>query len=266
MVEKMNRNERNGKQKKEGIISKKGSLVVEASIILPPFIVGMILLISILPAISSAEAAVFTVSNELIKADARAIYLSEPISLPVIVRNKIKKENPGIKRVLLVGYGYRYSEGGMDDLISMDFILTSEGKNPLGRISGFGIKIKLKSRALTGQIRSMDGDEEQFARGDSYKAVFVFPRSGERYHNRGCPFLNPDCRLAYLNDGVKSTYSPCSNCHSERATAGTPVFCFSGANTDYHFGSCNAVTKYFIEMDEMEAKEKGYSPCMTCGG
>ena len=248
------------------LLSKKGSLVVEASIILPPFIVGMILLLSILPAITSAEAAVFTASNELIKADARTIYLSEPISVPLMVRNKIKNENPRISRVILLDYGYRYSEGGMDDLISMELLLTNEGVNPLGRISAFGITIKLMSRALTGTKMEMDGNEEQFTLNESYKAVSVFPRSGEKYHSRGCPFLNPDCRLVYLTESIRSTNTPCSNCHSERAAVGTPVFCFSGANTDYHFGSCNAVTKYFIEMDEGEAVEKGYSPCMTCGG
>ena len=256
----------NGGKRKEKVLSKKGSLIVEATIILPPFIVGMILLISIIPAIASAEAAVFTASNELIKADARAVFISEPISLPLLVRNKIKNENPGLRNVFLIDYGYRYSEGGMDDLISIDLVLTSGGINPLRRTSGFGIEVRLRSRALTGTCREKDGNEEQFTEADSYRQVYVFPRSGEKYHSRGCPFLNPDCRLVYLTEGVRSSYSSCSNCHSERAAIGTPVFCFSGSNTNYHFGSCNAVTKYFIEMDEREAREKGFGPCMTCGG
>ncbi len=260
------------KEKRIGLLrsrvlkNRRGSILVEATLVLPPFILGMILLISILPAIASVEGAVFSTCDELIKADARAAVISEPISAPIAVVSRIKRENPAIDAVMVTGYSYRHEGGNMNDLISLNLLLSAGGMNPLGRISSMHFEIGIRSRAITGRRRPNTGDESQFNRGEIYKRVYVFPRSGEKYHNGGCPFINPDCYMVYLTEGVKGNHTPCPNCHSERAALGTPVFCFWGEGTDYHFGSCNAVTKFYIEMDEMDAIDKGYGPCMSCGG
>ena len=246
--------------------NKRGSLLVEGTVILPPFIIGMILLISIIPSIAAAESAVFSACDELIKANARSAIVREPVSAPLAIRRRVKSENPGLSKVIIKGYGYGYAQGNMEDLISVDMLLRTGGLNPLGRISKVDIEIKIRSRALTGTRREEDGNQEQFTLDENYIRVYVFPRSGEKYHNRNCYFLNPDCHMTYLTEGVRSSYSPCPNCKSERASIGTPVFCFSGSRTDYHLGSCPAVTKYYIEMERGEALEKGYSPCNSCGG
>ena len=154
----------------------------------------------------------------------------------------------------------------MTDLISLEMRIKNSKKNPLGYISGFGIKVRLRSRTFTGRAEEPDGDREQFTEYEESNPVYVFPRRGEKYHNSSCPFLNPMCEMVYLTVGVKNRFNSCSNCHSEKAQVGTPVFCFFNDGKVYHFGSCSAVTKYYVEIDKRDAENQGYHPCGSCGG
>jgi hypothetical protein len=123
------------------------------------------------------------------------------------------------------------------------------------------------SRAFVGQ--SNKGETISFSemeKDDDSKAVWVFPRSGTKYHEENCRFVANEPREVILTSKVRNNYSPCKLCKPGSASNGSLVYCFTTSGKVFHKGSCNAVDKYVIEISEKEAKTKGYTSCSVCGG
>ena len=251
---------------KQSMKSRKGTYILEASLVIPPMIIVMILLISVISMISAAEKALFTMGEELKAADIKAAFLEDPISTPLIVRQKIHSDSAVIDRVIISDYGYLHSDMGMEDLISIGVRLDYSGLNPLGKYSVLKIEQRVRSRAFTGLNRSGDSGEHALSGYERSEIVYVFPNRGEKYHNRSCSFLNPACEKVFLTSAVRSRFKPCSNCRSGGASIGDVVFCFFTDGKVYHLGNCSAVDKYFVEMEKKDAEARGYTPCLTCGG
>ena len=251
---------------KQNIRSKKGTYILEASLIIPPFIIVMALLISIVSMISASEKALFVMGEELKAADIKAAFIEDPITLPIIVERKVKSESPVVDSVHLSDYGYLHGEMGMEDLISIGMRLDYSGLNPLGKYSLLRIDQRVRSRAFTGLNRSGDSGEHALIGYERSEIVYVFPNRGERYHNKSCPFLNPACEKVFLTGDIKSKFKPCSNCHSGGAALGEVVFCFFTDGKVYHLGKCSAVDKYYVEMEKKDAESRGYTACASCGG
>ena len=251
---------------KQSIKNKKGMYILEASLVIPPLIIVMILLISVISMVSAAEKALFVMGEELKFADIKAAFKEDPVTTPLLVQRRILKDSPDVEKAVLVDYGYLYSEMGMDDLISMEFILYRSGTNPLGRISFFTVSQRVKSRAFTGLNRSDDYGEHHLSQYERSEIVYVFPNRGEKYHNRSCPFLNPACEKVFLTKSIKNGFKSCTLCKSGSSSLGDVVFCFFNDGKVYHLGSCSIVDKYYVEMEKKDAESRGYVPCGSCGG
>lgn len=251
---------------KQSIRNKKGTYILEASLVIPPLIIVMVLLISVVSMIGAAEKALFSMGDELRKAGIRAAFFEEPLVTPIMVQRRISGESEVVDRVILSDYGYLHSDMGMDDLLSVGVTMTYSGLNPLGRFSLLTVEQRVRSRAFTGLDRSGNSGEHALSGYERSEIVYVFPNRGEKYHNRSCAFLNPACEKVFLTGRIKSRFRACTTCHSGSASLGDVVFCFFTDGRVYHLGNCSAVDKYYIEIEKKDAEAKGYSACLSCGG
>ena len=247
-------------------IGKRGTYILEAALVIPPLVLVMVLLISVISLVGSGEKALFVMGEELKLANIKAAFTDEPVSTPIAVQTRIKKDSNLVKSVWLSEYGYLYEKQGVKDLISVGVSMDYSGANPLGRLSFISIEQRVMSRAFTGLYRTGDHGENALTGQESSDIVYVFPKRGEKYHKRTCPFLNPACEKVFLTADVKGKFKQCSNCKSGNASIGDVVFCFFNDGKVYHLGTCSAVDKYYVEMERKDAENRGYGPCGKCGG
>ncbi len=245
--------------------SKRGSYIVETSILFPAFLIGLMLLLSIIPAIAAAEAEVFAAADQLKGADLRAAFVQSRPAEEIAMFVRLQQES-AFDAVYIRRFQYLHSADGEEDLISVSFRGISGSGNPMGRISRIVFDGNVRSRAFTGAVYGGDGDPDAFSRNEESDPVYVFPARGERYHCRSCPFLNPASERTYLTAALRRRFRPCTICNSEACAIGDMVYCFYTDGEVYHVGTCPQVDKFYIVMEREDAIRKGYTPCGTCGG
>lgn len=238
--------------------NKKGSYIVETAVILPAFIITMLLLIGIIPAIRTWENMNFGIAEELRLEMAKKVIIKTPASLPLMLNVRVRKENPALESFKIDEYRHLYSEHGMDDLVSVSFEGRIDKRNPLGAISSMKYNGKLMGRAFSGTYYG--------GKDSGGPTVYVFPEAGTRYHDKNCRYLKAACHRVYLNSRTKEKFHGCPNCDASKAYNGTPVFCFENSGKAYHLHSCKSVNKYYIGIGKNAAVEKGYKQCSKCGG
>lgn len=244
-----------------GHIDKKGMYIVEASIILPLFIASMVMVIGIIPIISTCENIVFSCADELRMDAARSAFKKSHAAYPVSASSRVLSENGGISAFLVTSYRTGVTENGIDDLILTRF--TARFRPGISIISVNGIKFtgNIAARAYTGSYHKV---------GDDYDGtiVYVFPERGEKYHRKGCRYLEAHCHMTILTDEVMMKYHACPLCDAKRAHLGQQVVVFERAGEAYHMPGCRQVKKekYYTETIKSSAEHAGYSPCSVCGG
>ncbi|MDY2959645.1 MAG: hypothetical protein SOR72_02450 [Hornefia sp.] len=253
------RNENREKETLRGCrFNKRGSYIVEASVILPAFIITVFLLISIIIAIRTYENINYGCAEELRLEMAKNAIRKNMPALPVSVYTRVRRENRNLSNFKITEYKYLYKENGLKDLIKISFKSTIDKKNPLGEISTLKYSGTMVGRAFSGTY--YDGKD------GGGKIVYVFPDEGKKYHNKSCRYLSAYCHQVFLNDEIKRKYHSCPNCKSHTAAMGNPVFCFERAGEAYHLSRCKSVKKYYIGISKDAALEKNYRPCSKCGG
>ncbi len=248
------------------MINKKGSYIVEAAIILPAFIITLMMLISAVQSFRYYENTVFAACDELHETSIRAAYLKHDILTPFIIERRMLKENKNLSGADASSYRYLYKKSGISDLISLKVTASLEKINPIGSLSGLKLETDIMLRAFSGKKRSINPGRDDFDDEEDYEEVYVFPDRGERYHNATCSFLSPACQQTIFTDEIKNQFRPCEKCDSHYAKKGETVFCFFNTGKAFHYGFCDAVDKYYVEMEKEEAEDLGYSPCLICGG
>jgi len=248
-----------------GLRNRRGSQILEASVTVPAFLIAMIMMISVMDAYAAGENAMFAACDELTSEAVKAAFIPDPVSRPVLVASRIRKENKNADSVLITGYGYLHGDGCMDDLISLDFRLIFAEDGPLGGLSRLVYDGSIRCRAFTGKDNG-DGTSCDPGEEEESDPVYVFPDRGKRYHRRDCAFLNPACQQVFLTRSVKRRFRPCELCGSADALIGSVVYCFFNDGEVYHVAGCSMVDKYFVEMERADAIGKGYTPCQSCGG
>lgn len=241
------------------VTDKRGYMTIEASIVLPIFIIAVLTLAFSMRIIRFQETAVFTAGNEarLLMQSAAVMPLNP--SFPMKLEDKVENELPELKSVNVTNYSYRYGE---DDLISFNVILESNTGLP-GKMTGdYRTKHAFIMRAFSGKDNSLYPDII-YAEEDA--TVYVLPEYGTKYHSGNCVFITPHPFKTAMSDKIKEEYRPCEKCKPHKFENLTDVYIFKyGAS--YHIGTCKSIQKYVIEISKSEAIEKGYAPCMKCGG
>lgn len=247
--------------------TKRGSILVEAALVLPLFILSMVMLASLIPVTGICENIMFSACDEMRKEGIKAVLVKNPAGFDLSTENRIKRENREVTRCSLSAFPYMYGKQGIKDLITLKGTVLIEKHSLFNLYGKKEYDLHLTGRAFTGQKENMRPmARSEFERNGDAEPVCVFPDYGEKYHKKSCSYVKASCRRTFLNDKVKRKYRPCKLCHSEEAEEGSPVYVFSGEGEHYHLGSCKQVERSFIEMEKREAEEKGYTPCYKCGG
>ena len=114
-------------------------------------------------------------------------------------------------------------------------------------------------------FRPFVGESIQNITGDTMR-VYVFPRSGERYHLSSCYILKNGNLEILLTAELKRKRQPCKLCSPNELSLGAKVYMYSSINSIYHRKSCSAITKNYVSISKGEAIYQGYTACNICGG
>lgn len=251
---------------KRKLFSKRGSYILEATIVLPIFIAAMTALVTVIPFFTSCENIVYAACDELKAEDIRTHFIKSRYICPAATVYRANAENPRIGICAADGFDYLYSEDGIDDLIRIGLTAGSGSLRLMPYTTRLVFKADIRSRAFTGAVRDDAPRGDDFNGDEDSETVYIFPRRGTHYHKRDCKFLNPACEMTFLTAGIRLRFEPCRLCGSKSMKDGDTVFCFYGSGKVYHRGTCSAVDKYFVKTEKKDAENKGYEPCSECLG
>ncbi len=246
--------------------NKKGSIITESAITLPIFIIAIVVMNSIILMYACIESCSFIASNEFRKGAAEAIYSDSAALIPYRIKNTAEKSYSAINNSRLIDYEYRTNRWGQDELIVMTLGLNLKSPNSIGLKSSARYNLSLVTRAYVGKIRDVEPMSESEMSGNDTTSVFIFPARGERYHGAGCQVLTAAFTSGSLNSSIKSSYRSCPLCKSGKVSDGTKIFYFPAAGEAYHTSNCISLKRRYIEIEKRDAIDRGYTPCMKCGG
>ena len=250
----------------------KGSITIEAAIILPVFFLALIAMAFVIRIISLEEQIVFVGMDEAKHVSTKA-YMQEGFIAEAIIEGELRlrlnaRLNEEVKldgNGYLTNFSYRYEECGLTDLISYSIEYPRKFPVPYYQNQNrWGVRTMV-FRGFVGRsedenfLISEELEEDDFI-------VWVFPVAGERYHLEDCPHIRVLPRQTALTSKVKKSYRPCKHCHPEKLSLGNMVYIFPSTGEVYHRGGCFMVDRYVISMEKSIAEQKGYTPCRTCIG
>lgn len=250
-------------------ITKRGSIGVEAAIVLPLIILG-ILTISYLIKINCTNETVMSMAVD----EARKLSIESYTPAGRIAAFKFTtklderiEENSNCSVVNTNNFKYLYSNLNIDKLISFDIDYKLDCNFPISFYGPIWGKETITTRAFLGsdkysRINGFSAMEEI----EESEPVWIFPIAGEKYHKKDCPYIKVAATQTVLTKNIKKKYKPCSICNSKNLRKGSVVYCFFNNGKSYHSPNCSTVDRYVIEIEKSEAIKRGYMPCLKCGG
>jgi hypothetical protein len=247
-------------------MSKKGSFTVEAAIFLPFFIVAVLTISYLLKLIAIQENVFHSLSDEIRTVAAEAEIVPYPYFFEHDLLARIGQENEGeLKNLRVSGFFYRIDLGNYSDLIKLELKYDLGVRLPNTVISLIPASDVIVCRAFVGADNSSSplSIEDIEARKESC-LVWIFPKSGTKYHQESCTYVSSYPTEQALTDSMRSKYDPCKICNPKNLSNGSLVYCFQ-TGAVYHQGECSLVDKYVIAVEKDDAESKGYTPCLKCG-
>lgn len=247
--------------------TERGSVILEAAIVLPLLIVGILTLGYSMRLVSAAEEIVFTGTDEARRLSLYANEIPWDPWFPERLTDRINDGTPSPEETKVRRYLSMYPAFGYNNQISFCVVYMMDTHLPLGFVRKAGAEISFLTRGFVG--RSDPGTPmgfDEMEKTESGEMVYVFPRAGEKYHRESCRVIASYSRQSVLTEDLEAHYTPCSHCLPQGAGIGTLVFYFPAYGESYHTGFCPSVTKYVIEMSRSQAEYRGYEPCGICGG
>lgn len=248
------------------LTNKKGSWIVEAAIALPIFFIAVIIMSSIILMYACIEDCNFIAGTELRRGAAEAIYINTAKVIPHRITKRMKENHSQISGTWITEYRYRDSMLGQDEMIAIKIKTAIKTNNPFGIASNANYEVGLVTRAYVGKIRENDKMTEEEMMSNDSVTVYIFPKRGEKYHNKDCRFLKAASTPAILSGTLKTKYKNCPLCKSGKAAIGSRVYYFPAAGEAFHLPGCSALQKNYIAIDRNTAIKRGYMACQTCGG
>lgn len=244
--------------------TKKGYIVVEASILLPLFLVAVIAIGWLMKAAAIEEGVGFTAMNEGRRLAMTAYHMELNPLFPSTLTYKIAEAGEDIKNVRVKNYRYLYTSHGIDQLIHFSVTYEADARLPF-YAAAVSPQLDFTLRAFRGLDSSGNASYEALEQEEESVEVWVFPKYGERYHTEDCGVIKVYPTQRILGTQVRRNYDECKMCKSKNIPDGGRVYCFSVGGS-YHSGKCATVDKYVIAMEREDAQSRGYTPCMKCGG
>jgi competence protein ComGC len=263
--------------------NKKGFLIVEATIVLPIFIIGVLTLGCLIPMMAVKE----RVMNFYVDA-ASQVAISAYVSNKNLILGELNGRvaggiaakaylNAGVKHgclgdgvqeptdLNLRKFRYLYADNRIEGLISGEFAYTYNIPFPLLFYGDPSLADFLVFRGYVGtSIENDPMSYEEIACGDDGETVVIFPRYGKRYHSRECRMVSVYPVEVVLTKSLMRSYDSCKICGSDDLTFGSIVYCFTTDGRVYHKGNCPTVDKYVLVISRTKAEARGYMPCALC--
>ncbi len=247
--------------------TKNGSYTLEAAILLPAVVIGILSIGFTMRMISTAENIAFAATDE-----ARLIAMTA-YNLPLAplfsdgLERRIMDENKVVAIADINNFYYLYPWAQKDGLISFRVDALIENGMPLEMIEGFPVEQRFRCRGFIGRTASgTPMTFEEMEKDADSTLVWLFPEGGERYHSKSCTFVSSYPIRMILNPDIKKHYDSCPKCDSATVGIGMQIYCFPEYGESYHVRDCPMVDKYIISMEKEQAESRGYTPCLKCGG
>lgn len=256
------------------IFSNRGSLAVETAIFLPLLLIGLLTLGYIIKLVSIEERVFHSFADETHALAAKGhlaladIYYSRGLEERILKENKSSVSSAKVEPLMfMVPYLSPKSGRSYNSLIAVSIVY--EADIPILPIFKRSVTMSdtILCRSFTG--KNNQGDKMPFSEMEESKEsdiVWIFPRAGEKYHDKDCGYIKNNYRELLLSSSIKSSYNPCEHCKPESASYGTLVYCFPNTGEAYHLGSCFVVDRFVTPISEDSAKASNYTACSKCGG
>lgn len=245
--------------------NKKGSYILESVIVMPIFIISIVVMTSIILLYISIEDSSFIMAREMRYAAIKGYFFDKDFELPLIIKKDIRSNNKMISDVLISEYGYKVDRLTNDEMIILSMIINFDVKNPLKLASKSKYELALATRAYVGKEGDIEPlDEEGFMRND--EEVYIFPKSGKKYHNINCTYMKAAAYPQSLNRTIRKKYGSCPICNSKKAELGSLVYVFPRYGENYHLPGCDVLERHYIIISRKTAEKRGYDQCSKCGG
>lgn len=238
--------------------TKKGSHTIEAAIVLPLVILAILSLGYIMQADARWENCIYCAADEC----SRLAATGEPASgftAGIAAENRIMNEANSPDYVNVTGLI-------CSDITSFNLNANVELKLPAGfdRVLSYEGKIKYRCFCGSTYTRKSLGTEGLEAY-DEENPVWIFPRSGEKYHSENCTYVKATVTGVILSPDIRKKYTSCGLCSSGEMKSGSVVFVFRSENTAYHRSTCSSIDRHTAVIDKKDAIKRGYTPCGKCG-
>lgn len=250
------------------IFSRKGSIMVETAIFLPIFLIGLLTFAYLIKFISIQESIFHSFVDEtrVLSAEAGFNPVQVPLYEPMMVDRIHQEHENQVTDVRVDHFLYLYPSHGMTGLISMDLNYDVKIRLPVQIVKSLPVSESLLVRGFIGKEENNSPFTfEEMEKEQKSELVWIFPRSGGKYHAEDCTYIKSEPRQMILNQSIRKKYAPCSICDSSNARNGCLVYCFRTGDS-YHSGDCPCVEKFVISIEKEEAVKRGYTPCSKCGG
>lgn len=246
---------------RRGSRNKRGSIITEAAVMLPVYIIAVVTLIYI-TRICNTDIIVFSaVENQVRETSAQQLSL-------IYTETGKDIENAGLDSSGFSIYVVPdlLSGSSIDSLQRVYFEYETHIAVPAAFKESASVKNVLLMRTWTGY--EIEGDAfgfDKMSEDENGSPVCVFPRSGGRYHDEDCRYVNSYAVEKTLDADIRRKYKPCPLCTEGDEQNGDTVYIFRYGSS-YHNSECSSVDKYVIEMDKADAVIKDYTACSVCGG
>ncbi len=248
--------------------NKLGLLTVEAAIFLPLFIVGVLTLAYLIKFLSIQEAVFHSFTDESrVLASESQINPASAFLFELQLKDRIYDENgKHIEAADLDQFRFLYETHGITGVISMDLNYDVNIRLPIAFRKKIPVSESLMFRGFVGKEESAEPIPfEEMEKVKKSDLVWIFPRSGGKYHGENCTYIKSEPRQVVMSGQIRRKYNPCCMCDSRDLLDGSLVYCFKTGQS-FHRGDCPIVDKYVISIEREEAIERGYTPCSKCGG
>lgn len=242
---------------------RKGSMIVEAAIVLPVYIIAVVTLCWLVRACFLQTAVFSAVTDQIHRA---SVSIAGNTGLKSSIRSAL--EDSGIE-------GSDYSQkpvetgltaAGVGGFEKLTCSYDTEIRIPLPFVRKIELENVILYHPWTGF--SPEGTPLPFSdmeNEESGRPVVIFPRTGERYHTASCRYANANPAETALTEEIRRKYGRCRICTEGDEIDGQTVYIFRYGGS-YHESDCSSVEKYTMTMDLEDAKIKGYTVCKVCGG
>lgn len=244
-----------------------GFYALEAALFLPVVILAVLTLGYFIKAEGIWENCTHGAADESSLLAVKAYDSAYAAGTGTIIKKRLEEDNPQLDSIKINNVRVMYSDSYTDDLVSYSMEIKKTLAFPLGFTYDFKKKGQIKFRCFTGvKVKGTPMGKDGLENEQQEDCVWIFPLSGEKYHDENCTYVKAAVYPKILTERIKQDYRSCSICGSENIAYGRTVFCFEGEGTAYHRSTCRIVDRKTMTIDRTEAKKKGYMPCSKCGG